>query len=102
MALAVLARYRTLLAEQPPFRRFWTGFAAAVTADEIVRIAFVWFVYAHAGSAGAVGWLMVCFTAPILVGGLFAGWVLDRFDRRLAMVLDHLLPAIRIVLVPLL
>jgi len=78
MTFAVLARYRTLLAEQPTFRRFWTGFAAAVTADEIVRMAFVWFVYAHTGSAAAVGWLMVCFTAPIVVGGFLAGWVLDR------------------------
>ncbi len=102
MALAVLARYRTLLAEQPTFRRFWTGFAAAVTADEIVRIAFVWFVYAHTGSAAAVGWLMVCFTALILAGGFLAGWVLDRFDRRLAMVLDNLVRAAAIALVPLL
>ena len=38
MAPAILARYRTLLAEQPAFRRFWSGSAAAVTADEIVRI----------------------------------------------------------------
>ena len=102
MAFAVLTRYRTLLAEQPTFRRFWTGFAAAVTADEIVRIAFMWFVYAHTGSAAAVGWLMVCFTAPILAGGFLAGWVLDRFDRRLAMVLDNLVRAAAIVLVPLL
>jgi MFS family permease len=102
MAFAVLARYRRLLAEQPAFRRFWTGFAAAVTADEIVRIAFVWFVYAHTGSAAAVGWLMVCFTAPIVAGGLLAGWLLDRFDRRLVMVLDNLVRAIAIALVPLL
>jgi len=102
MAFAVLARYRALLAEQPAFRRFWTGFAAAVTADEIVRIAFVWFVYAHTGSAAAVGWLMVCFTAPIVAGGFLAGWLLDRFDRRRVMVLDNLVRAIAIALVPLL
>ena len=102
MAFAVLVRYRTLLAEQPAFRRFWTGFAAAVTADEIVRIAFIWFVYAHTGSAAAVGWLMVCFTAPILLGGFLAGWVLDRFDRRLAMAIDNLVRTAAIVVVPLL
>lgn len=102
MAVAVLARYRKLLSEQPAFRRFWLGFAAAVTADEIVRIAFIWFVYAHTGSAAAVGWLMVCFTAPILAGGFVAGWVLDRFDRRLVMVLDNLVRTAAIVVVPLL
>jgi predicted MFS family arabinose efflux permease len=102
MAFAILARYRRLLAEQPAFRRFWTGFAAAVTADEIVRIAFVWFVYAHTGSAAAVGWLMVCFTAPIVAGGFLAGWLLDRFDRRLVMVLDNAVRAIAIAVVPLL
>jgi predicted MFS family arabinose efflux permease len=100
MAFAVFVRYRRLLAEQADFRRFWTGFAAAVTADEIVRIALVWFVYVHTGSTAAVGWLMVCFTAPILAGGFLAGWVLDRFDRRRAMVLDNLVRAGAIVLVP--
>ncbi|MBM3649018.1 MAG: MFS transporter [Alphaproteobacteria bacterium] len=102
MAVSALRRYRTLLIEQPAFRRFWIGFAAAVTADEIVRIAIVWFVYAHTGSPAAVGWLMVAFTAPILIGGFFAGWVLDRFDRRLAMALDNLLRAIAILSVPIL
>ena len=79
-----------------------SGFAAAVTADEIVRIAFMWFVYAHTESAAAVGWLMVCFTAPIVVDGLLAGWVLDRFDRRLAMMVDNLVRMAAIVVVPLL
>lgn len=102
MATAGFARYYALFRAHGAFRRFWTGFAAAVTADEIVRIAFVWFVYAHTGSATAIGWLMVCFTAPILVGGFLAGWVLDRFDRRLAMTVDNIVRAAAIVLVPLL
>src|SRR5260370_10473656 len=45
---------------------------------------------------------MVCFTAPFLAGGFLAGWVLERFDRRLAMVLDNLVRAAAIALVPLL
>jgi predicted MFS family arabinose efflux permease len=102
MGIMALARYHALFREQRAFGRFWAGFVAAVTADEIMRIGFVWFVYAQTGSAAAVGWLMVCFTAPILIGGAVAGWVLDRFDRRLAMVIDNLVRAVVVALVPLL
>jgi MFS family permease len=96
------ARYLSLYREQRGFRVFWSGFAASTTADEITRIAFIWFVYEHTHSAAAVGWLMVCFTAPIIAGGFLAGWALDCFDRRRVMILDNLLRSLAIALVPLL
>jgi len=36
----------------------------------------------------AVGWLLLCYTGPVVLGGLFAGSLLDRFDRRMVMLLD--------------
>ena len=100
--MSAVSRYLLLFREERGFRLFWSGFAASVTADEIARIAFIWFVYEQTASAAAVGWLMVCFTAPIIAGGFLAGWALDRFGRRRVMLIDNLLRALVIALVPLL
>lgn len=98
--MAAFARYAALFHDCEGFATFWTGFTASVTANEITRIAFIWFVWEHTKSAAAVGWLMVCFTAPIIAGGFIAGWALDRFDRRLVMVLDNVARAAVIAVVP--
>ncbi len=79
--------YRRLLADAR-FRRFWLAVLLVMVADEFVRTALVWNVYAVTGSAGAVGWLMVCLTGPIILGGVVAGWLLDRFARSLVMAAD--------------
>lgn len=79
--------YRRLLAD-PRFRRFWLAVLLVMVADEFVRTALVWNVYAATGSSEAVGWLMVCLTGPIILGGLMAGWLLDRFARARVMAAD--------------
>ncbi|MBM3534835.1 MAG: MFS transporter [Alphaproteobacteria bacterium] len=91
-----------VLLRNPPFRRFGLGFLVSVIGDELTRVAFVWFVYEKTGSAEALGLLMLCFTGPIVVGGFLAGWLLDRFDRRLVMTLDNLTRGLAIALVPVL
>jgi MFS family permease len=91
--------YAVLLSD-PPFRRFGLGFIASNIGDELTRVAFVWFVYEKTGSAEALGLLMLCFTGPIVVGGFLAGWLLDRFDRRLVMTFDNLVRGLAIALVP--
>jgi MFS family permease len=45
---------------------------------------------------------MICYTGPIVVGGLLAGTLLDRFDRRAVMVVDNVLRGLVVALVPLL
>lgn len=96
---AVASPYADLLRNKP-FRRFWLGLMASATGDELTRVAFVWFVYEKTGSAEALGLLMLCFTGPIVVGGFVAGWLLDRFDRRLVMTLDNLMRGLAIAVVP--
>ncbi|MBL8691878.1 MAG: MFS transporter [Rhodospirillaceae bacterium] len=88
------------LLRNKPFRRFWLGLMASATGDELTRVAFVWFVYEKTGSAEALGLLMLCFTGPIVVGGFVAGWLLDRFDRRLVMTIDNLVRGLAIAMVP--
>jgi MFS family permease len=84
------------------FRRFWIGFTLSVTGDALTRVALTWLVYELTGSAAALGWLMVCFTGPIVVGGLLAGWLLDRFDRRLVMIVDNSIRGGAMAIIPIL
>jgi MFS family permease len=93
--------YRALFA-LPAYRRFWLGFSGSVLGDAIGRVALTWYVYEATGSARALGWLMLCYTAPILVGGLVAGSLLDRFDRRTVMLADNAIRGAAMALIPLL
>jgi MFS family permease len=90
------------IAQVTDFRRFWIGFTLSVTGDALSRVALTWLVYDLTGSAAALGWLLVCFTGPIIVGGLLAGWLLDRFDRRQVMLIDNLARGAAMALIPLL
>jgi MFS family permease len=83
-----------------PFRLYWLGFTGSYLGDELTKVAFVWFVYDQTRSAEAVGWLMACFTGPIVVGAFLAGWALDRFDRRTVLLADNLVRAVVIGLIP--
>lgn len=96
-----LAAYRSIFAIVP-FRRFWIGFTCSVTGDALSRIALIWLVYDLTDSAAALGWLMVCFTGPIILGGLLAGWLLDRFDRGKVMIVDNLIRGGAMALIPIL
>jgi MFS family permease len=84
------------------FRLFWCGFSFSVLGDAMTRVALTWFVYETTGSAEALGWLMICYTGPIIIGGLLAGTLLDRFDRRAVMVVDNVVRGLAVALVPLL
>lgn len=45
--------------------------------------------------------LVALYTAPVAVGGLVAGWALDRFDRRWLMIFDSLLRGAAFASIPL-
>jgi MFS family permease len=97
----MLANYREVFALKN-FRRFWIGASLSMFGDSMTRMAFIWFVFDQTKSAAALGVLMICYTGPVLVGGLIAGWALDRFDRRGVMIADCLVRGSAIALVPIL
>jgi MFS family permease len=68
----------------------------------MTNVALVWLVYSSTASPGAVALLLVCYTAPVIVGGLVAGSLLDKFDRRLVMIADNLVRGVAIASVPVL
>ena len=96
----MLANYRSVFALRD-FRRFWIGASLSMFGDSMTRTAFIWFVYEQTNSAAALGILMIFYAGPVLVGGLVAGWALDRFDRRTVMIVDCILRGSAIALVPL-
>ncbi len=84
------------------FSQFWLGFTLSALGDAITRVALTWYVYEQTHSAGALGLLMLCYTGPVVLGGLLAGTLLDRYDRRRVMVADNLIRGAAVGLLPLL
>jgi MFS family permease len=95
----MLAQYRAIF-NQPSQAMFWGGFTFSALGDAMTRVALTWYVYEQTQSAQALAWLTVCYTGPILVGGLVAGTLLDRFDRRQVMVWDNVLRGLAVASVP--
>lgn len=98
--MASAGAYREVLGHRP-FAMFWGGFSLSVAGDAMTRVALTWFVFETTQSAIAVGWLTFFYTAPVVVGGLVAGWLLDRFDRRKVMIADSVMKAAVVISVPL-
>ncbi len=93
---------RRALRSERGFGVFWLGFSASVLGDAITRTTLIWYVFAATGSPVSLGWLSFCFTAPVIVGGMTAGWLLDRYDRRTIMIIDSLAKALVVISVPIL
>jgi MFS family permease len=66
----------------------------------MTHVALTWFVYDRTRSARALGWLAFCYMAPVIVGGLAAGSLLDRFDRRRIMVADNVARGFAVAAIP--
>lgn len=92
--------YLALLSDRR-FLCFWGGFTISVAGDAMTRVALVWYVLDRTGSSAALGLLTFCSFAPIVVGGLVAGWVLDRFDRRGVMIVDSVVRGLAVLSIPL-
>ena len=75
----------------PVFRRVWIGATVSAAGDAASWVALV--AYALGPAHGSVAALAALYTAPVAVGGLVAGWALDRFDRRRLLAGDSLLRA---------
>ncbi len=93
------ANYRRVFSH-PSFRAFWTGFTLSVLGDAMSGVALTWYVFDQTGSARALGLLTLAYTGPVIFGGLAAGWLLDRFERRKVMLVDNLVRGLAMLLIP--
>lgn len=83
-----------------PFRNFWLAFMLSGIGDAMTKTALVWYVFEHTHSAGAVGLLLLAYAGPVSIGGLIAGYLLDRFDRRRIMLADSVVRGLVVATVP--
>lgn len=84
------------------FRLLWLGSAISTAGDGMTLIALSWLVLNQPGGTGRLGVLAVCYTAPVLAGGLAAGPLLDRFDKRAVLAADSVIRGTAVASVPLL
>jgi len=101
MAKLQLNSYRDILGNKN-FLAFWSGFTASSIGDSLTRVALTWLVFEETKSAQALGILTIAYTAPILLGGFFAGPLLDRFSARRVMLIDNLIRGLVFSLIPIL
>jgi MFS family permease len=80
----------------------WGGSTLSIVGDGAAWVALAWTAYQVNESPSDVGALLVAYTAPVIVGGPLVGILLDRFDRRRLLVVDNLVRAAAMALVPLL
>lgn len=83
------------------FRNFWIAFTLSGVGDAMTKTALVWYVFETTGSAVAVGLLLLAYAGPVTLGGFVAGYLLDRFDRRLVLLVDNVLRGVVVGTVPL-
>jgi CRP-like cAMP-binding protein/sugar phosphate permease len=82
------------------FSYLWTGQLISTIGDALTSLAAGIFVYQITGSVLSVGLMLMASAAPTLVFGLVAGVVVDRFDRKMIMVVTCLIRAVLIALIP--
>lgn len=83
----------------PAFRRVWAGATVSAGGDSASWVALVALALGSAHASLPV--LVILYTAPVAVGGLAAGWALDRFDRRRLMIGDSVLRSAAFASIPL-
>jgi predicted MFS family arabinose efflux permease len=91
-----------LLQQRVPFRRLWVGSLLSIIGDVLAWSALLWQVSEREKSPSAVGTLLLCFALPSAFSGTPIGLLLDRYQPRTIMVVDNLLRAVFIGLIPLL
>ena len=93
------ANYRQTF-QHRSFRLFWLGLTFSILGDTMTQTALTWFVYETTDSAKALGLLTLFYTGPVIVGGILAGWLLDRFDRRYVILADNFIRGVAVALIP--
>jgi MFS family permease len=92
-------QYRELLRDRE-FALLWSGATVSALGDGMSFVALIWLLIERGGSASDVGWLAAVYTAPVIVGGIVAGIILDRFDPRRVIAADNIIRGIAIGSVP--
>lgn len=96
-----MRQYLQLL-ENRQYAILWSGATISILGDALTWTALVWLAYEMTGSTSSIGLLVITYTAPVLAGGLVAGVLLDRFDRRTVLIADNAIRGVFLGTIPLL
>lgn len=94
-----MAAYGRLFRNRP-FALLWVGATISILGDALTWVSLVWLTGELGGTAFDIGLLAVCYTAPVIVGGLAAGILLDRFDRRRLLIADNAIRGLAMLSIP--
>ena len=86
---------------RPGLVKLWIGSSISLLGDGMTLVALSWLVLDGPGGVGRLSLLAACYTAPVLVGGLVVGPLLDRFDKRHVLAADSLIRGAAVATVPL-
>lgn len=88
------------LMRPPGFGPVWSGETVSIVGDAVSWVSLVWLTSELGGGVADVAILAAWYTGPTMVGGLTAGVLLGRFDRRRLLILDNTLRGLVIRSVP--
>jgi MFS family permease len=88
------------LMRTPGFGPIWIGATVSIVGDAVSWVSLVWLTYELGGGVADLAILAAWYTGPIIVGGLTAGVLLDRFDRRRLLILDNAVRGLVMLSVP--
>jgi len=94
-----MRRYLDLL-RQRDFALLWGGATISAVGDGMSFVALLWLLIERGGTAADVGWLAAINTAPVIIGGLATGVILDAFDPRRVLAADNALRGLAVASVP--
>ncbi|MGI0133005.1 MAG: MFS transporter, partial [Thermoplasmata archaeon] len=77
----------------PNFRRLWSAFALSVTGYAIGNTTLLWLVFDRTHDPYAIALLGIAGFVPVLLFGVFAGALADRYERRRLMITADLVRA---------
>ncbi len=94
-----MSRYLALLRRRD-FALLWGGATISELGDGMSFVALLWLLIERGGSPTDVGLLAAVYTAPVIVGGLAAGIILDAFDPRKVVAADNAIRGLAVASVP--
>ena len=84
------------------FSLMWTGQLISTMGSALTSLAASILIFRLTNSAMSVGLMLMATAAPSLLVGLFAGVLVDRFDRKRIMIAADVIRAILVAMIPIL
>lgn len=94
-----MRRYLDLL-RQRDFALLWSGATISALGDGMSFVALLWLLIERGGTPADVGWLAAIHTAPVIIGGIATGVILDMYDPRKVLAIDNALRGVAMASVP--